>query len=94
MKNLKIYDPDPERNFTKAKLARRPRNEQQRENGETASDAANHSGTFPPLIEHLVMLFTVLPTIVPTDTLEHLKGSECSHFCSRPPSVCESKFRG
>ena len=33
MKNLKIYDPDPERSFTKAKLARRPRNEEQREMG-------------------------------------------------------------
>ena len=31
--NLKIYDPDPERSFTKAKLARRPRNEEQREMG-------------------------------------------------------------
>ena len=33
MKNLKINDPDPERSFTKAKLGRRPRNEEQREMG-------------------------------------------------------------
>ena len=61
VKNLKMYDADPERNFTKAKLARQPRNEQQRENGETASDAANHSGTFPPLIQHLVKVLPSFP---------------------------------
>ena len=31
MKNLKIYDPDPERRFARAKLARQ--NEELRENG-------------------------------------------------------------
>ena len=61
VKNLKIYDPDPEWNFSKAKLARRPRNEEQREIGETASDAANHSGTFPPLTQHLVMVLPSFP---------------------------------
>ena len=31
---------------------------------------------------------------MPLPSLHFLKGSECSRFCSRPPSVCESKFRG
>ena len=63
MKNLKIYDPDPERSFTKAKLARRPRNEEQ-------SDVANRFRNYSTVDS----AFTVLPTFVPTDTLEHLKN--------------------
>ena len=43
-----MYDPDPERSFTKAKLARQ--NKKLRENGETASDAANHFKNFPTLV--------------------------------------------
>ena len=45
-----------------------------RENGETASDAANHFKNFPTVDSAFVDDFTVLPTFVPTDTLEHLKN--------------------
>ena len=76
MKEIKIYDPDPERSFTKAKLARRPRNEEQRENGETASDAANHFRNYSTVDSAFGDGFTVLPTLIPTNTLEHLKNCE------------------
>ena len=36
-------------------------------------DAANHFKKFPTVI-HFADDFTVLPTFVPTDTLEHLKN--------------------
>ena len=50
--------------------------EELRENGETVSDAAMQqtiSRTFPPLIQNLV-IFTVFPTFVSTDTLKHLNS--------------------
>ena len=74
IKNLKIYDPDQERSFTKTKFARRPRNEEQRENRETASDAANHFRNYSTFDSAFGDGLTVLPTFVPTDTLEHLKN--------------------
>ena len=74
IKNLKIYDPDQERSFTKTNFARRPRNKEQRENGETASDAANHFRNYSAVDSAFADGFTVLPTFVPTDTLEHLKN--------------------
>ena len=75
-KNLKIYDHDPVRIFIslyKAKLAIQI--EELRENGKTASDAAlNHFKNFPTVDSAFGDGFTVLPTFVPTDTLEHLKN--------------------
>ena len=56
----------------KAKLARQI--EELRENGETASDAANYFKNFPTVDLAFGDGFTVLPTFVPTDTLEHLKN--------------------
>ena len=76
--------------------------------------AANHFKNFPTVDLAFVDDFTVLPTFVPTDTLEHLKnctkntrksadavaefasskGLGMLSFFLRPPSVCESKFRG
>ena len=56
----------------KAKLARQI--EELRENGETASDAANHFKNFPTVDLAFGDGFTVLPTFVPTDTLKHLKN--------------------
>ena len=37
-------------------------------------DAANHFKNFPTVDSAFVDDFTVLPTFVPTDTLEHLKN--------------------
>ena len=42
--------------------------------GETASDAANHFKNFPTDDSPFGDDFTVLPTFVPTDTLENLKN--------------------
>ena len=60
------------RSFTKAKLVRQ--NEELRENGETTSDAAHHFKNFPTVDSAFGDNFTILPTFVPTDTLEHLKN--------------------
>ena len=70
--NPKVHDHDPERSFTKAKLARQI--EELRENGETASDTANHFKNFPTIDLALGDGFAVLPTFVPTNKLEHLKN--------------------
>ena len=48
--------------------------EELRENGETASDAANNFKNFPTIDSAFGDDFTVLPTFVPTDALEHLKN--------------------
>ena len=58
--------------LNKAKLARQIK--ELRENGEAASDAANHFKNFPTVDSTFGDDFTVLPTFVPTDTLEHLKN--------------------
>ena len=111
--NLKIYDHDQRgSSLCKAKLGRQI--EEPRENG-NPRDVANHFKNFPTVDSAFVDDdFTVLPTIVPTDTLEHLKnckkntrksadavaefasskGLGMLSFFLRPPSVCESKFRG
>ena len=62
---MKIYDPDPGKSFTKAKLV----TDELRKNGETAiaSDAINHLKNFPDDP-------SVVPTFVPTDALKHLKN--------------------
>ena len=43
---------------------------------ETASDAANHFKNFPKVDSAFGYDFTVFPTFVSTDTLEHLKNCE------------------
>ena len=71
--NLKLYDHDQRgSSLNKAKLARQI--EELRENGEAASDAANHFKNFPTVDSAFGDDFTVLPTFVPSDTLEHLKN--------------------
>ena len=70
--NLKIYDHDQRgSSLYKAKLGRQI--EEPRENGDPR-DAANHFKNFPTVDSAFVDDFTVLPTFVPTDTLEHLKN--------------------
>ena len=49
-----------------------------KENGETASDAANHFKNFPTVDSAFDDDFTVLPTLVQTDILEHLKNTRKS----------------
>ena len=75
--NLTEFGHDPERIFTIyiAKLARQI--EEVRENGETASNAANHFKNFPTVNDSAFNFgddFTVLPTFIETDTLEHLEN--------------------
>ena len=93
----------------KAKLERQI--EELRDNGENASDAANHFKNFHTFDSAFGDDFTVLPKFVLTETLEHLNNSgkntrksadaiaelasaQNALICARPPSVCESKFRG
>ena len=74
----------------KAKLARQI--EELWENGETASDAANHFKIFPTVDLEFCDGFTVLPTFVPTDTLEHLKN--CRENTCRKYADSVSEFAG
>ena len=46
----------------------------EKKKGETARDAANHFKNFPTVDSVFGDDFTVLPTFVPTDTLERLKN--------------------
>ena len=57
----------------KAKLERQI--EELRDNGENASDAANHFKNFPTVDSAFGDDFTVLPKFVLTETLEHLNNS-------------------
>ena len=72
MNTLKIYDPDPDKSFTKAKLARL--NEEFRGNGENTSATANHFENFPTSDSAFADDFTALPKFVPLDTLAHLQN--------------------
>ena len=74
----------------KAKLARQI--EELWENGETASDTANHFKNFPTVDLAFCDGFTVLPTFVPTDTLEHLKN--CRKNTCRKSADSVSEFAG
>ena len=75
MKNLKIYDPDPEKSFTKAKVARL---KQKHTDSSVPVDietvATNHINKFPTADSAFTDDFSLLPKFVPTDTLEHLKN--------------------
>ena len=74
MKNLKIYDPDPEKSFTKAKVARL----KQEQSGVTSEDVdtgnANYFDKFPNDDSAFTTDFSLLPNFVPNDTLEHQKN--------------------
>ena len=72
MNTLKIYDPDPDKSFSKAKLARL--NEELRGNGENASATANHFENFPTSDSVFADDFTALPKFVLLDTLAHLQN--------------------
>lgn len=69
----KIYDPDPNKAYTKAKLAKL------RENNNNLAAAAIHNEStnsflkFPSNDSAFSKDFSVLPIFVPTDTLDHLK---------------------
>ena len=82
MKNLKIYDPDPEKSFTKAKVARL---KQEHTDSNVSVDietvATNHINKFPTADSAFTNDFRLLPKFVPTDTLEHLKN--CGKNASR-----------
>ena len=82
MRNLKIYDPDPEKSFTKAKVARLKQEHTDRNvSVDIENVATNHIDKFPTGDSAFTNDFSLLPKFVPTDTLEHLKN--CGKNASR-----------
>jgi hypothetical protein len=66
-----VYDPDPNKSYTKAKLNRDDNRENMTPNVSTNSDAI----IFPPDESGLFNKnFTVLPNFVPMDAFQHLKN--------------------
>lgn len=95
MKHLKIYDPDPEKSFTKAKLARL----KQEQTGVSFVDveirhAANYFNNFPAADSAFTTDFSLLPNFVPTDTLEHLKNCRKNTMKTRDAIVEFASFKG
>ena len=80
MKNLKIYDPDPEKSFTKAKVTRQERTDLI-VSVDIETVATNHINKFPTADSAFTKDFSLLPNFIPTDTLEHLKS--CRKNASR-----------
>ena len=82
MKNLKIYDPDPEKSFTKAKVARL---KQEHTDLNVPVDVetvpTNHINKFPTADSAFTNDLSLLPKFVPTDTLMPLKN--CGKNTSR-----------
>ena len=77
---MKIYDPDPEKSFSKAIVARQEHTDLNVSvNIETV--ATNHINKFPIADSAFTNDFSRLPKSVPTDTLEHLKN--CGKNASR-----------
>ena len=72
--NLKIYDPDSDDNLHHLKESQRDNEQPFREYGEIASDVVNLFKNFPTVDSAFGDDFTVLPTFVSIDTLEHLKN--------------------
>ena len=82
IKNLKIYDPDPEKSFTKAKVARlKQENTDLNVSVDIETIATNNINKFPTADSPFTNDFSLLPNFVPTDTLEHLKN--CGKNASR-----------
>ena len=81
MKNLKVYDPDPEKSFTKAKVARLNQEQTEHNLPDIENVATNYLNKFPTTDSAFTNDFSLLPKFVPTDTLEHLKN--CGKNTSR-----------
>ena len=81
MKNLKVYDPDPEKSFTKAKVAMLKQEQTEHNLPDIENVATNHLNKFPTADSAFTNDFSLLPKFVPTDTLKHLKN--CGKNTSR-----------
>ena len=70
MKNLRVYDPGPEKSFTKAKVARL---KQERTDLNVSVDsetvATNHMNKFPTADSAFTNDFSLIPRFVPTGIL-------------------------
>jgi hypothetical protein len=67
----KVFDPDPNKAFTKAKLAKLRENGINCSNAEVENDASASLGKFPSDDSAFNKDFSILPVFVPTDTLDH-----------------------
>ena len=75
MKNLKVYDPYPEKSFTKATVARlKQKHTELNGSVDIETVAANHINKFPTAESAFTDDFRLLPKFAPTDTLEYLKN--------------------
>jgi hypothetical protein len=70
----KVFDPDPSKAFTKAKLAKLRDNEISCSNAEVKNDFSTGFKSFPSDDSAFNKDFSVLPVFVPTDTLDHIKN--------------------
>ena len=71
-----VYDPDPEKSYTKAKIQRHLGNDKENvaNNLSTSSSAENPEVLFPA-DEVLNYNFSVFPNLVPMDAFQHIKNS-------------------
>ena len=75
-----VYDPDPEKSYTKAKLQRHSaNNKENRESNSSISSTAENPEVLFPTDEEANELFnnkfSVLPNFVPMDAFQHVKNS-------------------
>ena len=94
MKNLKIDDPDPERSFTKAKVARLKQVGTNKLNDVSVNIetvTTKHINKFPTADSAFTNAFSLLLKFVPTDTLEHLKS--CGKNASRKSEDTSSNLQ-
>ena len=71
----KIFDPDPNKAFTQAKLAKLRENGKNCSNAEVENNFSTSFRNFPSDDSAFNKDFSVLPVFVPTDTLDHIKKS-------------------
>ena len=71
-----VYDPDPEKSYTKAKLQRHSANSKEnRESNSSISSTAENPEVLFPTDEEANNKFSVLPNFVPMDAFQHVKNS-------------------
>ena len=80
----KVYDPDKDKSYTKAKAAKCRKNAGN--SGVIEADLSSSFKNFPTEDSAFKEDFSVLPVFVPTDTLDHLK--ECGKATKKSTGSC------